>query len=245
MHIALLVWVAIATILSYIIERLWSDIASRRAFRVAMAPGVIVHEVSHVVACWLVGAKVSRVQLFGASGGSVTHAKPRLPVMGQPIISLAPVAGCTLALWCVWWFFSGRLGLEFSNLPQIDLTAAGGKALWQTLNTLFADSLKQVFTRKFLSAEGAIFIYLVLTFSICMAPSFQDLRHALLGLVVIGAIVFLINRTGFANFQLAEEWSNKATSFGWKAFTFTVLLLMSALAVSLPALIIRKVLSAK
>ena len=51
--------------------------------------------------------------------------------------------------------------------------------------------------------------------------------------------------TGLAGFQVAEEWSNRITSIGWKAFTFSILLLMCALAVSLPAFVIRKILFGK
>jgi len=240
-YIALLAWVAVATLLSYIIERLWSDITSRRAFRFAMAPGVVVHELSHVAGCILTGAKVGRVTLFDGSGGRVVHSRPKVPIFGQPIISLAPVAGCTLALYAVWWFFSGRLGLQSPELPRIEISADGAKALGLALQTLFLDSLRQVFARRFLSADGAIFIYLVLTFSICMAPSPTDLRQALLGLVGISAIVFLIHSFGLANLQTGAELSDRITRLGWKLFTFSIMLLMSALAISVPALIIRKV----
>ncbi|HUW32749.1 MAG TPA: hypothetical protein VM223_14155 [Planctomycetota bacterium] len=240
MYIALLVWVAVATLLSYVIELLWSDVTSRRVFRIAMAPGVVVRETSRLAACLLTGAKVSRVRLFAKSGPAVKHGKPKLPLLGQAAISLAPVLGCTLALYGVWRLFSSRLGLEAGVLPQIDFSLAGGAALWHALHELFRDSLSRLAGRSLVSVDGFAFIYLVLTFSICMAPEFDELRYALPGLVIIGAAVFALERTGIADFQFAREWSARAASFSWKAFTFSVLLLMSALVMSFPALLLRR-----
>lgn len=240
MYLALLVWVAVATLLSYAVERLWSDFASHRFFHYALAPGVVVHELSHLLACLLTGAKVGRVVLFGPSGGSVEHSDPRMPLLGRPLISLAPIMGCTLALWGVWWLFSDRLGLKPSELPGVELSAAGGLELWLVMRHLFIDAFRQVFSRKFLSLEGAAFVYLVLTFSVSMAPSRTDLRHALLGLVTIGAIVFLAEHTFLARWEVWVEVSRRVTMFGWKAFTFSIFLLMLALAVSIPAAIAGK-----
>lgn len=242
MYIPLLAWVAVATLLSYVIELLWSDVTSRRAFRIAMAPGVIVREGSRAAVCLLTGAKVTRVRLFAKSGAAVKHTKPRLPLLGRAAIALAPVIGCTLALYGVWRLFAGRLGLEAAGvLPQMDFSMAGAAAMWHTLHELFSDSLKQLAAAKLVSVEGFVFIYLVLTFSICMAPGFDELRYALLGLVVLGAAVSVLERTGLAGFQFAREWSARAASFGWKAFTFSVLLLMLALVMSFPALVLRRI----
>ncbi|NQT18571.1 MAG: hypothetical protein HQ592_02620 [Planctomycetes bacterium] len=242
MYLGLLVWVAVATLLSYAVERLWSDFASHRFFHYALAPGIVVHELSHIFGCVLTGAKVGHVVLFGPSGGSVEHSEPKMPLLGQPIISLAPIAGCTLALWGVWWVFSARLGLRPSELPGVELSAAGGIELWQVMRKLFVEAFRQVFSRKLLSLEGAAFVYLVLTFSVSMAPSRTDLRHALLGLVTMGAIIFLAERTFLAHWEVWMELSRRITMFGWKAFTFSIFLLMLALVVSIPAAIAGKLL---
>jgi hypothetical protein len=241
-YVALLVWIAIATLLSFIIERLWSGFTGRPCVRYALAPGVMVHELSHLVACVITGAKVSRVVLFSRSGGRVEHSRPAMPLLGQPVISLAPVAGCTLALWGVWRLFAGRLGLEASGLPGVEFSAAWGVRLWLTLKRLFLDSFQQVFSREFLSPEGFVFLYLVLTFSICMAPSRADLRHAVFGLAGIAAIVFLVQQLDLSGWVLGVEMSRRIMAFGWKVFTFSILLQMLALAVSIPAALAGRIL---
>ena len=245
MFAALLVWVATATLLSYTIGRLWADAAAAKAFRYALAPGVIVHELSHVIGCIITGAKVRRVVFFDADGGSVTHTKPRMPLVGQAIISLAPVGGCTIALWGVWGLFAGRLGLDGRQLPLPVFSVAGGWEFWQLMRELFAESARMLFSRQFLSLEAAAFLYLVLAFSICMAPSRTDLRHALLGLVVIAAIVTIIESTGLSSRAFGVRWSQAVTAIAWRAFSFSIMLLMLALVASVPAALSIRIFGAK
>ena len=92
---ALTVWVVVIVLTSFGIQRLWAPAAGSRLFTVLMAPGVIVHEVSHVVACLLSGATVKEVSLSNAGiAGKVVHTRPIIPVVGQALISLAPLVGC-------------------------------------------------------------------------------------------------------------------------------------------------------
>ena len=128
-----------------------------------------------------------------------------------------------------------------SARPGVEVSATGGMRFWETLRTLFLDAFRQVFSRKFLSLEGLAFLYLVLTFSIGMAPSRTDLGHALVGLAAIGAMVFLVRQTALADWEIGAGLSRVVTAFGWRVFTFSILLLMSALAVSIPAAIVGKV----
>ena len=68
-----------------------------RIYQIILFPGVVIHELSHFVFCLLSGARVHNVEFFSPSGGSVTHSKPKLPVIGMFLISLAPfLVGITL-----------------------------------------------------------------------------------------------------------------------------------------------------
>ncbi len=55
-------------------------------------PGMIVHELSHYVACELLGVKVSKVKLFGSKEAFVEHAKPN--PWQAVVITLAPFFLC-------------------------------------------------------------------------------------------------------------------------------------------------------
>lgn len=69
-----------------------------RTFRYLAAPGIIVHEYSHAVACILTGARIRQVRVFDSQGGAVVHEAPRLP-FGQALVSLAPIPGAIISTW--------------------------------------------------------------------------------------------------------------------------------------------------
>lgn len=103
--IVLLSWFAILMMGSLFVERLWCR-ALGRGFRIFVAPGVIVHEYSHVLACLLMGARIEKIALFEKTGGYVRHSIPKIPKwppvvgpsIGMVVISFAPIFGCLAAI---------------------------------------------------------------------------------------------------------------------------------------------------
>lgn len=78
--------------LSYAANYWLARIFAGKLYRYLIAPGVVVHEYSHAVACLLVGARIKEVRLFEASGGRVVHEEPKL-AFGLGLISIAPIFG--------------------------------------------------------------------------------------------------------------------------------------------------------
>lgn len=54
-------------------------------------PGVIIHEIAHLVACLITFTPVKKVKFFSQTGGFVIHQKSRIPYLGDFIISVAPL----------------------------------------------------------------------------------------------------------------------------------------------------------
>ena len=54
--------------------------------------GTLVHETSHALLCLLTGAKIKEFSVF-SSEPHVTHLEPKIPLVGKPLISLAPIFG--------------------------------------------------------------------------------------------------------------------------------------------------------
>ena len=80
-------------------------------------PGVVLHECSHIIGCLLTGAQIRNIVLFSKDGGSVTYSRPRLPYIGDVIISTAPLFLLPLALSFVTWIFGSYLGCVFPAFP--------------------------------------------------------------------------------------------------------------------------------
>lgn len=54
--------------------------------------GAFVHETSHALLCLVTGATIREYRVFSTQP-HVTHLKPRLPLLGTPLIALAPIPG--------------------------------------------------------------------------------------------------------------------------------------------------------
>jgi hypothetical protein len=54
-------------------------------------PGVVIHELGHLVGCQIALAKVRSVQLASKTGGEVVHEASRIPVVGNFLISIFPL----------------------------------------------------------------------------------------------------------------------------------------------------------
>src|SRR5665647_3744235 len=64
----------IVILISRTLDVLWAQVLPMRFFySLLRAPGVIIHELSHVLGCLISGAKVKKVVYFSNKGGSVTY----------------------------------------------------------------------------------------------------------------------------------------------------------------------------
>src|SRR5271157_874302 len=97
-------------LISLILDHLWAQVLPMRfIYYIIRAPGVIVHECSHIIGCVVTGAAITNVVFFSKEGGSVTYMRPKIPVIGNVIISSAPLFCIPLALTGLTWCFSAYL----------------------------------------------------------------------------------------------------------------------------------------
>ena len=62
--------------------------------------GAIVHESSHAMLCVFTGAKITKFHIFYQQP-QISHTKSKIPILGQSLISLAPMAGGFLFLYLI------------------------------------------------------------------------------------------------------------------------------------------------
>jgi hypothetical protein len=179
-------------LISLSLDYLWAQFLPARVFYyVIRAPGVILHECSHIAGCIITGAKIKKVVLFSKGGGSVTYFSPRIPYIGDVIISTAPVFCIPLVLAGCTWVFSHYLGCWFPE-NMLSLESAG------TLK-IFDPEVLLIFTQNIVVKFNAwFFLYLYLTISLVLsaAPSIQDIRNAAIGIGILTAAGVLIFWSG-------------------------------------------------
>ncbi len=78
---------------SYLIMHSLAHLNSRSyvLLRLILLPGVIVHETAHVIGCLATFTPIEHISFWDEQGGHVLHHKPKLHLIAQPIISLAPL----------------------------------------------------------------------------------------------------------------------------------------------------------
>ncbi len=148
-------------------------------FRVFVVPGVILHELSHALACFLVGAKIHRIRLFKKTGGDVTHESSKIPIVGPLIIPLGPlIIGFLVSLWIghrlLPFIHHWPTGLSLTDFPSL---------LWLIIRNLNWHSI-----------TTWVWLYLLLSIGATMTPSWKDFYNSLFSLIVLVAIVYFLHK---------------------------------------------------
>lgn len=178
----------IVILISRVLDILWAQVIPVRIFYyIIRAPGVIMHELSHILGCLIMGAKVKNVVFFSEEGGSVSYSPPKIPYLGDVVICTAPLLFIPLVLAGCTWIFSQYLGCEFPPIPLgID-----------SMNALFflCTSIISMFTLNLIVRFNAwflLYLYLTLTLVLSISPSVQDMKNAAIGIGIIAFIGVLI-----------------------------------------------------
>src|SRR5271157_5873864 len=121
-----------------ILDIVWArTIPYRTLYYGIRAPGVIVHECTHIVGCLIMGARIHNVVLFSETGGSVSYSKPVIPYFGDVVISMAPLFGIPLILVGITWVFQTYLGCYVPSFPDYFDTIRSVQELTGDLVNLF------------------------------------------------------------------------------------------------------------
>lgn len=177
-YFRLLAIVLAIILIVYIINFILSHTFLGQRYRIFVAPGVILHELSHAFFCVITGAKIKKIAMFDKEGGSVEHEQSKLPVLGQVLISFAPFAAGAVTI-----YFLAR----FTGFATI-------KFDWQHLSYdsvihLAIASIKQMNYTKW---QTWAIVYIVLSIAVTMTPSRKDFENVAFSIFVIVAIGLLI-----------------------------------------------------
>jgi len=186
----------VVMLVSMALDFLWAQAMPVRVFYyILKAPGVIIHECAHVLGCLITGASIKKVVLFSREGGSVMYTSPKIPYLGDVVISTAPLFCIPLVLAGCAWVFSRYLGCALPPLPygvgSMETVIATGSGIVE----MFTRNLFVRFNAWFL-----LYLYLTLSLVLSVAPSSQDLRNAAIGICIItlAGIVILWSGIPFA-----------------------------------------------
>lgn len=220
-------WLVLVFGLSFVLANLWSKILFGIKYRFFIAPGIIIHEFSHALACFLSGAKIREINLFSSQGGYVRHSSPKIPIIGKLLISFAPILGGIAALWLFAWFFN--LGLAFDRVDFSQSFVQGIGVAFQGI---------PVFVQAhWLSWQFWLFVYLTISIIICLVPSRQDFKNAFGGLLIVFVLGIIFYYLDFLPYFLGVIFNQRLGQI----LVLAAMLGLLALAFSLPFYVVGKI----
>ncbi|MFA4956740.1 MAG: hypothetical protein WC556_07170 [Candidatus Methanoperedens sp.] len=160
------------------------SLASKTLYVVLMLPGTIAHETSHAIVALLMGAHITKFSVIpsGDTLGHVEYTAPKIPVIGNAAVSIAPLFGCPAILLLI----SGYFGIHFDFPPaSFDILAESRFLLDGTLSFFTG--------MDYLNWKTYVFLYLALTLGAGAAPSKTDINNMLPGLIIIVATIYALN----------------------------------------------------
>ena len=131
--------------------------------------GAFVHETSHAILCLLTGAKIEEYKVF-VERPRVSYSKPKLPIISNLLISIAPMfGGLGLLFFINKYFLLNQYSMpEFSN--------------WKFLLVDILNFLKQIDITKW---KNILTIFLLLNVGSMISPSGKDLKNIWLIMLIL------------------------------------------------------------
>jgi len=132
--------------------------------------GAAVHESSHALLCLVTGAKISEFKIF-SSQPHVTHSRSKLPIVGNVLISSAPIFGGLAFLFLINHFLLG-------NYFTISTTSTD-------LYSSFIESFKLITQLNPLHWQSWVLVILFINVGAMLGPSFQDIKNMWPALIIL------------------------------------------------------------
>ena len=179
---SLLFVLAILLFSSYYAKKFILEVFPFALFRFLITPGVIIHEFSHALACFMTGAKVESIKVFDKEGGEVVHGEPYLKFLGPTIISMAPIVGGMF----MFYLWSGIIDIPFGF-------DGNNSAIIGSADSFIRHLLKV----DWLSWEIWLYLYGCLNLVIAISPSMQDFTNCKWELLIIFLVIGLFEYFSF------------------------------------------------
>ena len=213
---------------SFGIEKLWSKYLNSKIVKSFLFPGAVVHELSHTFLCLLTGTTIKELNIFKLdNSGGIQHDRPKVPYLFDFFIATSPIFGCAFVL--ILTSIILRNPIQISETLPNDMTLSMKLVfdyarnfldmIWLTLNAFWKSG--------FHSISSILFIIASIIFTVSMAPHKRDIKYIVLGFVILGVALFLLELSGIS--LLGYKWWDQALENSWKIITYIISLLLTIL----------------
>lgn len=177
--------------LSRLTSRWLAALLGNRWYRIALWPGVVAHELSHLLGAVLTFTKVTGVSLLpkpaGSAGqvlGSVTHQASRNPLT-LIMISVFPLLGGSFLLWLLTLMLMPGAPTSSPELTILPSAAAYFNSWWT-----FVQGFATAFNP--LAWQSWLYVYLAAAIAAHLAPSNRDLGYMSAGFAALSVLLVIV-----------------------------------------------------
>ena len=183
---------------SYGIEKLWSKYLSIKIVRPFLLPGAVIHELSHALLCLVTGTTIKELNIFKLENSGIQYDRPKVPYLFDFFIAISPIFGCAFVLILTSIILGNPIEVNeslpnemtFSMKLVFDYARNFLDMIWLTLNAFWKSG--------FHSISSILFIIASIIFTVSMAPHKHDIKYIVLGFIVLGTALFLLEISGIS-----------------------------------------------
>jgi hypothetical protein len=243
--LSFVIWLFVFVFVSYGLGRLYAPLRRSRFFKMCFAPGFLILGGLKVLACSISGAEVRSVKFFARDREAVSYDPDDVTFLGKIILATFPIIGALLVFVVIAWAFAYPVGYRQSEAyTAVPDSVAGGI---YHLGHAFLDSLVEMMraTAEAFSEAGHgnllpfVYLYLLISIILAVPPPTRELKHALLGVLIIALVILVI---GWAGIRLSGRAADVRTTI-WKLSSFALALLVYVTAVTLAAILLGSLVS--
>ncbi len=215
---------------SFGIEKLWTKYLNLKIVKLFLFPGAITHGLSHAIICLITGTTIKELNIFKLGNSNIQYDRPKVPFLFVFFIATAPIFGCAFILILISTIFGNPIQIN-ESLPNeitpsikfvLDYVKTFLGMIWLTLDAFWDSGFKSI--------SSILFIIASIIFTVSMAPHKNDIKYIVLGFIVLGTALFLLERYGIS--LLDYKWWDKVLDNSWKIVTFIISILLTILFIS-------------
>ena len=232
-YAAMIFWLLILIFAAYGTYQLWAGLIKPPVLNLMLLPGTLAAQSGRMVGMLISGGTIQNVSLLSeprssGSSSSSKSSKPKIPMVGALLIALLPLLACGFSLYVV----VATIGQDVLVAPETtvsqDTLPMTFNSMWEVLRNSI-DVAEQVtatiLASDFRNWQTWLFLYLIVTLMIRLAPMPGMQRSTIGAVLLIGLVLCLIGQFAQAPEEMLQNF--------WNLLNFSVGSLLCLLLVSL------------
>lgn len=188
------IWLAIITLLAWGVHSIWEGLAKPKTLNVALLPGTLAAGLGRIVALLITGATIPDPPKGAPAKSPPPGPQPKMKVIGPILVALIPMLLLGFTLYVVVLRLGGPVVSHVPVDPLPKELPATLPAFWSQMRaviTLCEKTLDAVLSAEASPYRIALFVYLMISLTVRLAPMPGNLKGQLMAVAVLGGVAIL------------------------------------------------------